>query len=184
MKHRTALVTASSIVGVLLAGATAAAANLGILSTTTPDAALGTADPTVAAAPFATAMQPSSVLEQTEPAPVAAQPELLAYEIPQVGVITVERSESSLSVYEVDAPGWQWYVAVGGPDLMVNLTDGTRLIEFTASVVNGEVTVGVADQSVSSRGSDGDDDGSAGADGYDDDRYESDDHEGESHDDD
>jgi hypothetical protein len=172
MKHRTAIVTASSIVGVLLAGATAAAANLGILSVSASDAALGTADPTVAAAPALTTTEPPLVLE-TEPAPATPQPELLAYEIPQVGVVTVERAGDSLSVNQIDAPGWQWTVGTDGSNLAVNLTDGTRLIEFTASVVNGEVTVGVAEQSPPGQGSD---DG--------DERYESDDHEDEGHDDD
>jgi len=173
MKHRTAIVTASSIVGVLLAGATAAAANLGILSVTASDAALGTADPTVAAAPAPITTEPPLVLEQTELAPTTPQPELLAYEIPQVGVVTVARTGNSLSLSQVDAPGWQWNVGANESNLTVNLTDGTRLIEFTASVVNGEVAVAVAEQSPPGQGSDDGDEG-----------YESDDHEDDGHDDD
>jgi hypothetical protein len=165
MKHRTAIVTASSIVGVLLAGATAAAANLGILSVTSSDAALGTADPTVAAASAPLNTEPPLVLEQTEPAPTTPQPELLAYEIPQVGVVTVARTGNSLSLSQVDG--------ANESNLTVNLTDGTRLIEFTASVVNGEVAVAVAEQSPPGQGSDDGDEG-----------YESDDHEDEGHDDD
>lgn len=172
MKHRTAIVTASSIVGVLLAGATAAAANLGILSVTASDTGLGTADPTVAAAPAPVTTEPRLVLE-AEPAPATPQPELLAYEIPQVGVVTVARAGNSLSVSQINAPGWQWNIGPAGSHLTVDLTDGARLIEFTASVVNGEVTVGVTEQSPPGQGSD---DG--------DDMYESDDHEGEGQDDD
>ncbi len=162
MKNRTTLVTALSIVGVLLAGATAAAANFGILSTTS-EPALGTADPTVAVAPVETAIESS---------PAIAQPELLAFEIPQVGVITVARSGDELSAYQVDAPGWQWLIAADGSELVVRLTDGTRLMEFSASVVDGRVAVNVAEASISNQ--------VAG----DDDHFESDDHEGGSDNDD
>ena len=167
MKHRTAIVTAASIVGVLLAGATAAAANLGILSTTS-DADLGSADPTVAVAPPAT----SPVRDHVEPAAVVEQPELLAYEIPGVGVIMVERSGSSLSVAQVATPGWQAAVTTTGPQLAVSFTDGARLVEFTSSVIGDRVVVDVSEKPASSQGSD------------DDDWYEGADHEDGVHDDD
>jgi hypothetical protein len=134
MKHRTAFVTAASVVLVVLAGTTAAAANLGVLA----------ADPTVAST---AGIEQVPAVEGTQLQPLAEQPELLAYEIPEVGVIVVERAGNSLSVYQAQTPGWQGDATDSGPHLAVSFTDGTRRIEFTAAVTNDGVTAGFTEPS-------------------------------------
>lgn len=136
MQHRTAFVTAAAAVLVVLGGATAAAANLGVFA----------ADPSVEAVAAA-----EQAVKGTQLLPVAERPELLAYEIPEVGTIVVERSGDSLSVYQAQTPGWQGDATDSGPHLAVTFTEGTRRIEFTASVAEGGVTAGFTEPS-NSRG--------------------------------
>ena len=85
MKHKTAIASAASIAGVLLAGATALGANLGIVNSSDQLGELSAVSETVATQP--TVPGTSTTTE--------AGPELIAYQIPEVGIVTIARSDDA-----------------------------------------------------------------------------------------
>ena len=184
MKHRTALVAAFSVAGVLAAGATAIAANLGILdstnsgfgqlsavasTSTTPDGS-GPQVVTVyvddTSIPGVTPQEPSTTTAPTTTLAPAPGPELLPYAVEGAGVVTLARDGDVLTVAGVDAPGWAWSVAHDGDQVQLALRSGTRVLSFTAQFVSGEVQVTV-DEAVPSTATIG--------------RGEDDDHHGDDH---
>ena len=185
MNHKTALATAASVAGVLLAGVVAVGANIGILASTDVGA-LDSEDSTVAAASAAEPEVVTIVVDEivdpaSESAPVSTSTtqvpppppaELLAFEVPGVGIITLARQDDLLTVDEVQASGWDWTIREEGREVKVVLTAGDRQIEFQAKVENGEVVPKVEERSLR-RGYDDDDDDRYEDD--DDDRYEDDD---------
>lgn len=142
MKHKTALVTAASIVGVVFAGATAIGANLGILSST-DTGTLSAATPVNPAGPR------SMVVEQPRPTAAAAAAEPVAYEIPGVGVVTLLRDGTLLRVAGIDlAAGWSWELERDGDVVALRLDDGSTILRFQADALGGEVAVAVTQEQI------------------------------------
>lgn len=153
MKHRTALVTALSIVGVVVAGVLAIGANVGILASAGP-ADIGTATPTTSPVTASVAAGTQEVS-----ATVGDQGELLAYEVPNVGVVTVRRNGDALDLVEVDAPDWDWSIATRPDAVGVAFVSGQRQYVFVARIIGDQVEVSVEDRSASTVDGDDDHDG-------------------------
>ncbi len=144
MKHKTALATAASITGVLLASATAFAANTG------PDDNPSTSDLTESS----TSTSSSSTNPSTSAlaAPVGAQPTAvpaanapIVYQLTGIADITLTRSgDTGLTVLGVvPAAGWTQSNHVRGEGIEVELTSSTEKVEFKAWVVNGQIQTDV-----------------------------------------
>lgn len=139
MKHKTALVTSASIVGVVLAGAIAMGANLGILAST------DTADLS-AATPVDPAPSQDVVLDQP---PMASTAEPVAYEIPGVGVVTLLREDSFLRVSTIDlAAGWSWDLERDGEVVSLRLINGSGVLRFQADALSNDVNVSVTQEQI------------------------------------
>lgn len=142
MKHRTALVMAGSIVGVMLAGSAVLAANFGILSGADD---LGALDPQTP--PISTnTVTPTTPVSSTVPS------DLVAYQVEGLGVVTLLREGDMLSVDSVAVdPAWAWEVDddsdhSGG--VKIEFENGEREVEFRAWVENGEVVVSVEEENI------------------------------------
>ena len=170
-KHRTALVAAGSIAGVVLAGTAAMGANFGILSQSGESE--NTTTPTVVTVPETvpvTVTAPTTTVDEGHP---------VAYQVPGVGILTLRQKGDELSVDSVEADTqWTWRddIAPDGSLVITFVTDG-RTITVTAIVVGGQVAVDVQEvQTVTETAP-----ASSSSSGH----YEDDDHEGhEGHDDD
>lgn len=174
MNHKTALATAASVAGVLLAGVVAVGANIGILASTDVGE-LDSQDPTVVAASSETRQpevvtvvvddllgatsESSAVSTPSTTLPPAPQTELLAFEVPGVGIITLARQDGILAVDEIQAAGWDWTIQEEGREVKIVFVSGDRQIEFEAKVQNGEVVPKVEERQTR-RGYDDDDDDS------------------------
>jgi hypothetical protein len=152
MKHRTAIVMAGSIVGVMLAGSAVLAANFGILSGADD---LGALDPQTP--PISTnVVTPTTTVSSTVPS------DLVAYQVEGLGVVTLLRQGDTLDVDSVTVdPAWVWEIDddsdhLGG--VKIEFGNGEREVEFRAWVENGEVVVSVDEENVVIDGSDSDDD--------------------------
>ncbi len=133
MKHKTALMTALSIVSVALAGTVAYAANLGILESTPPVGDVS------AVVDLSTSVSPSPSF--------GADSEAVGYQIPDVGVVTLERNGEMLSLVSVDAEGWDAVERDGSDGVEVELRSGSRHLIFSAQVVDDAVAVDVVERS-------------------------------------
>lgn len=134
MRHRTAVVTAASIAGVVLAGATALGANLGILSSA------GNAGDLSA---IAAATSPSSSTT------IGSTSETIAYQVQGVGVVSLTRAGERLALAGVQAgAGWTWTVEEEGDEVSITFRNGDRKIEFKAQVEGGSVAVQVEEEQV------------------------------------
>ena len=153
---RTRLITAASIVAVVLAGAAAVSANVGILDSAS-DSSVGNAS---AAGDLA---DPSSrVLDVYLPDEVDDgddDPREQTYEVDVAGKVTVRSTDDGLSLDEVDPEdGWRW--TSEQPDathLVVVLTNGTRTFELHAArnddgTITARVTEPIDDPTGSSPG--------------------------------
>lgn len=190
MKHRTALVSAMSIAGVVLAGATALGANLGILNSSQGLGEISTVEPV--------ATPSTSTTVSTMPG--TPQSDLVAYQINGVGVVTIAREGSDLTLGSADVGSWTYEVTSQGEKLAVAFRFEDRQVDFEAQVTEGQVVVDVwEDKVVVQSGGNGgsspvatqpptsvtsaptrdddthEDDDSYDDDGYDDDGYDSDD---------
>ncbi len=168
MKHRTALVMAGSIVGVMLAGSAVLAANFGILSGADD---LGALDPQTP--PISTnVVTPTTTVSSTVPG------DLVAYQIEGLGVVTLLRQGDTLGVDSVTVdPAWRWEIEddsdhLGG--VKIEFQNGEREVEFRAWVENGEVVVSVEEENVVVDDSVSDDD--SDEDEHDDDSDDDEDH--------
>jgi len=136
VKHRTAVVTAASVAGVLLVGAAALGANLGVLGSPEREGLSAAGGPEVATVYVDDAATAAAV-------PTTTTPEVLAYNVPGVGIVTLDRSTDGLRVAGVElVSGWTSVVEREGSDVLVSLS-GDRELTFSARVVDGQVAVSV-----------------------------------------
>lgn len=122
MKYRTALITAGSLAAVIIAGASAVAASLGILDASAPDD-VGNLSAAAAGSPTAPA----------NPSDNAAS---IVYEVADAGSATITRTGAGLAVDEVvPNPGWSWTASAGGDTVVIDFagpTFGRRLTVTTS----------------------------------------------------
>ena len=136
---RTALAAAASITAVVLAGTAALAANFGILGAT-DDGIDSSITPTVVAS---TAAPPAETNDAAAPAP-----ELFAYQVEGVGVVTLERSDHTLglSSVDVDPLQWSWIVNEDEDAVEIRFTSDSSIVSFSATLDDGEIVVDVVDE--------------------------------------
>ncbi len=143
MKHRTALVSAMSIAGVVLAGATAVGANLGILNSSQGLGEISAVEPvTTSTALTAPASTPPTVPVTTP------QPDLVAYQINGVGVVTIARHGSDLKLDSADVGDWSYEVSGQGEALTMAFRFEEREIQFEAALTDGQIVVDVWEEQV------------------------------------
>lgn len=137
--NRTALAAAASITAVVLAGTAALAANFGILGAT-DDGIDSTITPTVVAS---TAAPPVETNEAAAPVP-----ELFAYQVEGVGVVTLERSDDTLglSSVDVDPSQWSWLEDEGDDGVEIRFSSDSSIVSFSATLEDGEIVVDVVDE--------------------------------------
>lgn len=197
MRSRTSLITAAAVVGALLAGTGAIAANIGVL-TSAGDDSIGNLSAGAAVETPSTTVEAQVIDIYVEDPPSASPTGLSAtgaddpavvqqFAVGDAGTVTVERTPTGLFLGDVRANGgWEWSNEQSGADeLTVTFTSGATTYEFHATVGTDGLIAARVDQPIvnvvrspapataSSRsGGDEDDD-------HDDhDEYEDDDHEG------
>lgn len=139
MLHKTALATAVSVAVVVLAGATAVGANIGILDSG-DDGTFGQLS--------AVSVPSSSVPTSTAPtgtsiAPTdttAADPEVTTFDVEGIAAVTVSRDGTALTVVAVEPQaGWTWSVERDDGEVEVELRSATEEVDVYLSVVDGQV---------------------------------------------
>lgn len=124
MKYRTALITAGSLAAVVIAGASAVAASLGILDASAPDD-VGNLSAAAAGSPAGLA----------NPSDNAA---FIVYEVADAGSATITRTGAGLAVDEVvPNPGWTWTANAGGDTVVVDFTGPTFGRRLTVTTSGG-----------------------------------------------
>jgi hypothetical protein len=129
-ERRTALITAGGIAAVVVAGAFAVGANLGILDASSDNqiGALSAAGDLVPTTTSAAATVPTD-----RPTPTTAGPQTFLVDV--AGTVALDASGDSLVLSAVSAtPGWAW--SWGPSDAMhiaLTFSDGARFLVFTAS---------------------------------------------------
>ena len=152
---RTRLITAASIATVVVAGAFAISANLGILNAAdnnkvgqlsaagaTPTPGTEVVDVYVDSPATTTAPEASAVIATTAGDPAAAQ----RFTVDAAGTVAVVANDGTLRLDSVSpTPGWSWSLAQSQPtQLSVTLTNGTRTLQFVAGLAaDGSVTANV-----------------------------------------
>ncbi len=131
MKHKTALVTAISVLTVVLAGAGALAANVGILNTTSEVGSLSAVSADV-----------------TKAASMPVGPEVVAYQIAGIGVVTLARDGNNLSLQSIAAADWSYEVDGQSDGIDIAFRLGDREVLFKATVDNGQTLVSVQEDDV------------------------------------
>lgn len=125
---RRALVTATGVAAVVLAGAFAVSANVGILDAA-GDNKIGSLS---AAGDLLPVSSPSSATTADSTAPAAGAQDFV---VDEAGTVTVRSSQSAITLDEVvPNTGWTW--SPGPADagsLTISFTDGTRTLVFTAA---------------------------------------------------
>jgi hypothetical protein len=147
MKHRTGLITAASVVGVLAAGSVAIGANLGILNASGSDA--------VGSLSVATT-QPSAQVEQvvddaqatstSSTQTTQAQPNQSDYQVEDAGTVSVSWDQTGIiDATTQPAAGWSSTIDALAPDgVAISFTDGSTTYTFTAQPdEQGQLTVDV-----------------------------------------
>lgn len=138
MNHKTAVVSAMSIAGVMVAGATALGANLGIVGAAEGVGDLSSViDPTATTLPLATSLPPAPPLA-----------DLVAYQVNGVGVITVARDGDRLTLSSADVGDWGYEVKSQGEKLAVAFRTADREIQLEAAVSNGQVVLDAWEEQV------------------------------------
>ena len=137
--NRTALAAAASITAVVLAGTAALAANFGILGAT-DDGIDSSITQTVVASTAAPPVETNDVA-----VPV---PELFAYQVDGVGVVTLERLGETLglSSVDVDASQWSWLEDEDDDTVEIRFTSDISIVRFSATLEDGEIVVDVVDE--------------------------------------
>lgn len=137
--NRTALAAAASITAVVLAGTAALAANFGILSST-DDGIDSSITPTVV----------SSTPPPENSDGAASAPELFAYQVDGVGVVTLERLGETLELSSVDVDGSMWSWSEGededDDEVAIRFTSDTAVVSFLAALEDGQIIVDVVDE--------------------------------------
>jgi hypothetical protein len=141
--RRTRLVTALGILGVIVAGAFAVAANLGILSSSSK-ADVGVL---AAAGDLVPSTSTAAVSPTAPPRSTSAVAAVRTYLVEHAGSVTlVDADPITINAVEA-APGWTWHAGpAGGNGIAVVLTDGTRALRFSAApAVDGGIAAAVED---------------------------------------
>ncbi len=138
MRHKTALVSALSMVGVLMAGATALGANMGILNGTDNLGELTAVSDTAAATTSSTETTGST----------AAQAELISYQINGVGVVTLSRDGQKLFLESAEVGNWSYTVETQGKIIAMTFGNQDREVHFEAKVKDGQILVDVWEENV------------------------------------
>lgn len=141
MQHRTALITAGSIVGVVIAGVSAIAAGMGILdsSSTSNVGELSAAAP-------APQVIDVYVTDPTQPAQTTVtalvEPTVQQFTVEAAGIVSLRAEGNTISVDQVmPNAGWTWETRQSDPSsLVVSLTDGASTYELSASASDGVIT--------------------------------------------
>lgn len=150
--HRTMLVTAAAITGVVLASGAALATNMGLLSAA-DDSPVGQ----LSASTGVTATEPRRIdvyLDDTTPAVIAipttdtggGESESHEYVVADAGVVSLIRSGEGIRLGDVSVDsGWAWNLGQpNGSVLTVTLTNGTRTLVFTATAdASGTISASV-----------------------------------------
>jgi hypothetical protein len=163
---RTRLVTVVSIGVVVLAGAAAVSANVGILGAAS-DSPVGDASVTGDLAPASTqapqvidvylpaaadpVASPPSTPSSTPSSTPAVDPSVQQFAVDVAGTVSVAATDTGVRLDQVlAAPGWTWTLTQReSSTLMVAFTDGVRTLEFTAAAApDGTITAGVAEPMV------------------------------------
>jgi hypothetical protein len=131
MKHKTAMVTAISVVTVLLAGAGALAANVGILSSTSEVGSLSAV---------------SADVSKVSSMPIG--PEVVAYQVAGIGVVTLSRDGDNLSLDSVAVGDWSYEVDGQSDGINIAFRMGDREVLFNATVDSGQTLVSVQEDDV------------------------------------
>lgn len=132
MVRRTALITAASVAGVVIAGAAVVGANIKILDS---------------AAEGPVGELSATTVPVAETASVGRPDESQTYAVGEAGTVLVERYGAELRLTSVTpAPGWTHTVDTQAPDvLLVTFTDGTTTYQFLATVgAEGNISAGVS----------------------------------------
>jgi hypothetical protein len=132
MVRRTALITAASVAGVVLAGAAVVGANIKILDSAAEG---GIGELSATTVPVA------------ETAAVGQPDESQSYAVAEAGTVLVERYGAELRLASVTpAPGWSHTVDSQAADaLLATFTDGTTTYQFLATVGgDGNISAGVS----------------------------------------
>jgi hypothetical protein len=143
---RTTLITGTAIVGVVLAGGAAVAANIGILDAADDDR-LGTLSATGDLVAGETTVIDVFV-DETRTTRFETNGASRAFAVDRAGIVEVGERGDLLGVAAVTAsPGWSWSVDVDdAPSVVVSLTDGVRTLVFTATrAADGSIAGDVAE---------------------------------------
>jgi hypothetical protein len=138
MRHKTALVSALSMASVLLAGATALGANMSILNNN------GTVGELTAVSDSVGGTTTTEDISSAD----APTPDLVAYQINDVGVVTLTRVGDELFVESTETGTWAATVASEGPALSLVFERGDRQVRFDASVDGDQILVDVWEEEV------------------------------------
>lgn len=126
MVHRTALIGAASVAGVVMAGVIAIGASIGLLQSS-DSGAIGTLT--------ADASAPARVVDVyvDDTLPNGGPQEFL---VDAAGSVSITGGDGILRLADVSPnPGWQWELTQSSPtDLRVDFTDGARTFGFVATL--------------------------------------------------
>lgn len=137
MKHRTGLITAASVAGVLAAGSVAIGANLGILNASGSDAvgslSVATTQPTAQVELVDDTANSSTSSTQTTQT-TTAQPDQSQYQVEDAGMVTITWDRTGIiDAATQPAQGWSSTIDALSPDeVAISFTDGTTTYTFTA----------------------------------------------------
>ena len=130
---KTSIATTISITALLATGGFALASNTGIQDLAGTTSASGDAQSTQTAA------------VETTVTTTAAGSETVTYQIPEIGEVTLIQTSASVSFDSATAMSGWTYQASGTDTVSVVFTSDSRVIEFTAQLVNGQVVTAVVD---------------------------------------
>ncbi len=138
MKHKTALATAASVSGLLLASAAAMGANLGILQS--GDQTFGSLSANGSTSTSGSTASLVPVVGQTPTSSTLPEGATI-YQVPDVADITlVPTVDDGLQVLGVvTAPGWSSAVQPADTGIRIELTSATDTLEFKASLIDGRI---------------------------------------------
>ena len=184
MRRRT-VITAAAIAGVAVAASAAIAANIGMLSAA-DDSKIGSLSATGDLGPAdaqAVDVYVDDSASTTTPPSAGQTADGLEFAVDAAGTVTVVETADGVRLGDVVSnPGWTWSsVQADASVLTVSFTDGTRALEFSASVgPDGQITAAVNEPIVAAVANGSNDDhGVDGADG----EHEHQEHEGADEDD-
>jgi hypothetical protein len=165
MNQRTSFITAAAITGVVLAGTTAVAANIGILNAADSDnvgdlSAVAVTTPvdatTAAVAPQivdiyldeSTSTTTSDLTVEGSTPATTSSTASQDFAVVDAGIVTVEQDGDAVRLIGIDAnDGWTWISDESSPELTVTFTDAESEYVFYASVgPDGQIAARVDEQ--------------------------------------